>query len=44
MADIVEVECWDVSPEALPPARQNACGDGLLGLNERKDVAEKRVR
>ena len=37
----VEVEFWDESPEELPPARQNACGDCVFGWKERKDVADK---
>lgn len=38
----VDVEFWDESPKVFPPARQNTCGDCLLGWKERKYVGEKR--
>lgn len=44
LALAVEVECWDQSPEGIPTARQNACGDGFFGWKEGKDVAQNRVR
>ena len=40
---LVQVEGRDKSPDSPPSAGQNACTDGLSGLEKREDIGEYRV-
>ena len=44
VASGLEFNFEDESPKVLPTARQSACGDGILGWKEPKDVIENTAR
>ena len=37
---MVKIENWEESPEGPPPARQNACANGVWGREKREDMAK----
>lgn len=37
---MVKIENWEESPEGPPPARQNACANGVWGWEKGEDVAK----